>query len=373
MTAARLRRRRMSPRDRRARRPTVLVAGAFGQGNPGDESVLQAFLDALDGCEISVTTRRRGAVDGSGFRSVPSDDRIAVATTALNADLVVVTATVFKTLHPSTNRPRHSLLVNTLALTAAARAAGKPPVFAGVGAGCLDDGKAKLLARSIVSLAGPVYLRDAESAQVLRDAGVNRSLTVCSDAVWQTVNQAHGKAGSGSDRGCGRKIVVALSHLAGGPTLTRSLAETLRRLRRDGFEVVVQPWQAQHDDRMAAELVSMIGRPVEIWEPPARVDESVRQLAAARVVIGLRYHALVAAASAGVSFVAVAHEPKHHAVARRLRQVSVTPDANPDDLLNATRMALDLPTPSQHEVALERGLANQMLGDVREMAFLRYQ
>ena len=385
-TPASLRHRRKFSRNRRVTRPTVLIAGAFGQGNPGDESVLHAFLDALDGCDISVTTARQESGENAGFQAVSSNDRFAVARTALKADLVVVTATVFKTLHPSTNRSRHALLVNTLALTTAARAAGKPPVFAGVGAGSLEDGRAKLLARSIASLAGPVYLRDAESAQVLRDAGVNRPLTVCSDVVWQTLSQTSGanaryggSTGAGGRTGAsgvprsGDKIVVVLSHLADGPTLTRSLAETLRRLRRDGFEVVVQPWQAEHDDRMTAELVSMIGRPIEIWEPPAKVDQAATQLAAARLVIGLRYHALLAAASAGVSFVAVAHEPKQHAVARRLRQVAVTPDVSPDDLLNATRTALTVPSPSRQEVALERGLANRMLGDVRELAFLRYQ
>ena len=358
----------MFARGGRATVPTVLLAGAFGQGNPGDESVLHAFLDALDGCDIYATTRGRQRTCGAGFRRVPSDDRMAVARAALEADLVIVTATVFKTLHPSTNRHPHALLLNTLALTAAARAVGKPAIFAGVGAGTLEDTRARLLARSIVSLAGPVYLRDAESAEVLRDAGVNRPLTVCSDVVWQTMNVRT----TGSDRS-GGKVVAALSHLVGGPALTRSLAETLRQLRHEGFEVVVQPWQAGHDDRMAAELVSMIGRPVEIWEPPQNVAQAVTQLAAARTVIGLRYHALVAAASAGVSFVGVAHEPKQVAVARRLNQVSVTPDVSTRELLNAARTALVSPAPPQRLVDMERRLANRLLGDVRELAFLRYQ
>ncbi len=124
---------------------------------------------------------------------------------------------------------------------------------------------------------------------------------------------------------------------------------------------------------MATELVSMIGRPIEIWEPPTNVEEAVNQLAAARTVIGLRYHALVAAASAGVSFVGVAHEPKQFAVARRLNQVSVNPNATPEELLRATRKALSSPAPSRRLVEIERGLANRVLGDVRELAFLRYQ
>src|SRR5262249_38720619 len=47
-----------------SRPPRVLVAGAFGQDNPGDEWVPTAFLDALHGCDVTATVYRSGATSG---------------------------------------------------------------------------------------------------------------------------------------------------------------------------------------------------------------------------------------------------------------------------------------------------------------------
>ena len=80
--------------------PRVLIAGAFGQGNPGDECVLDAFVAGLDGCTVvatssdPTTTRRVQRCE-----AVDARDRLAVARAALGCDLVVITATVFKALH----------------------------------------------------------------------------------------------------------------------------------------------------------------------------------------------------------------------------------------------------------------------------------
>ncbi len=49
-----------------SRRPKVLIAGAFGQGNPGDQSVLNAFVSALEGCDVAATVGSAALAPGSG-------------------------------------------------------------------------------------------------------------------------------------------------------------------------------------------------------------------------------------------------------------------------------------------------------------------
>jgi polysaccharide pyruvyl transferase WcaK-like protein len=85
----------------------------------------------------------------------------------------------------------------------------------------------------------------------------------------------------------------------------------------------------------------------------------------ARLVVGLRFHALVAAAAAGVPFVAYAHELKHVGLARRLGQPAVAPGgplaatvlaalAGDDVRRRAQRRG-----PSRDAVARERELAGE--------------
>jgi polysaccharide pyruvyl transferase WcaK-like protein len=352
------------------RAPRVLIAGAFGQGNPGDESILAAFLDALNGCEIKATTTDSGpGAVPSRVSRLSSNQRAAIARAALAADLVVVTGTAFKTLHPSTRRAPHGLLVNTLLLVTACRALGRPVALAGVGAGCISDTKARWLARGIVSASGLVHIRDEESAALLRRSGVRRPLNVRADVAWPAVVPPCDVSGLELDKG--DTVVAALSHLAGDEHLTRALAEALRSLRSDGLNVAIQPWQADHDAAMAAELIAALGAPVQVRDPPRDVTVASRQLDGVRLVVGLRFHSLVAAAAAGVRFVAIAHEPKLAAVARRFDQEAVRPGVDGSTLAAACRRAFLRPAPDPAKVEEQRALANQVLGDVRELAFIR--
>jgi polysaccharide pyruvyl transferase WcaK-like protein len=78
--------------------------------------------------------------------------------------------------------------------------------------------------------------------------------------------------------------------------------------------------------------------------------------------VGLRFHALVAAAAAGRPFVAYAHEPKLAAVARRLGQPAVTPWQGGDALGAVLLSAANRPTaPSMSAVRAEVARAEESL------------
>ncbi len=347
--------------------PRVLLAGAFGQDNPGDESVLDAFVSALGECRISATVGRLPAQRPPGFRPVLAADRVAVAREAVRADLTVATATVFKTLHPSSGRSPLGLLGATLALSSAARVAGRPIAMAGVGAGNLAHPLAPVLTRAIIASAGLVRLRDEESAAVLAAAGVGRPLPVGADVVWAAVDRFP-PPGPRRPPGRGGLAVIALSHLAGGHTLVRALQETAVGLVGSGFEVVLHPWQPAQDRPMAAAVAAGCPVPVRVWDPPTDVPSAARDYRRATVLIGLRFHSLVAAASAGVPFVAVAHEPKLTGVARRLGQRAVSPAVTGPGLLGAVLEAASGPPASTSSVAAETVRAAATLDEVRSTA-----
>lgn len=318
-------------------RSRILLVGAFGQGNPGDESLCAAFLRALDDHAVVVassdpadTTRRHGVA------SVPA--RAGDAARALrHVDAVVVAGgTIFKRLHPAAGRRPNALLANTAALVAGARALGRPVALVGVGAGDLRGRLARRLSSWIARRADLVVLRDEESASVLTDAGVPSPFWIGADPVWAD----HDRLGDHllavttpprSVAGERRVVTVALSHLAGGETAERHLAAGLDELA-DTWTVRLQPWQTgggAADERLAHRLAGRLPG-AQIDPPPADVVDAARHLVATGtdVVVGLRFHALVAAGMAGRRFVAVAHEPKLAAVARRLDQLSVPPHAS---------------------------------------------
>src|SRR5918999_4155632 len=217
--------------------PTALLVGAFGQRNPGDDALLEAFVAALPSWRVLVATSSPGALANG---AVDARSPRAVGRALLRSDaLVVAGGTVFKTLHPGSGRRPLSLLLKAVGLTAAARALGKPRALVGVGAGVLDSSMSRRLSRALVRQTNLLVLRDEESAEVLAAAGAPTPFRVGADAAWTLLDPPRA-----STRASGRRIVVALSFLAGGVELPDRLAAALTPLVEEGFDVQLQPWQA---------------------------------------------------------------------------------------------------------------------------------
>ena len=310
---------------------SVLLAGAFGQGNPGDEALLDAFLRELAGDDVVVASRDPGATSAvHGCDAFAIDDRFAALRALRRADVVVVGGgTVFKRLHPSAMRHPDALLTSTLLLVSAARAAGRPVALMGVGAGDLTTPTSARLARALVRFTDLLVLRDEESALTLERIGATPPFRVGADAAWSLIDIAPPRIAPPPSN----RVVVALSrHVAADlSTFTPTFASSLRDVTRGADaltrprELVLQPWEV--DDLPLAESIAgaLAGDDVRIGQPPATFADAVVELSSADLVIGLRFHALVAAAAAGRPFVAIAHEPKLAALARRLGQPSILP------------------------------------------------
>ena len=342
--------------------PTALLAGAFGQRNPGDEALLTSFTDALPGWTTIVPAANPAAVADRRGRAIPSTAPDALSA-ALAADAVIFAGgTVFKTLAPSTGRHRHALLARGIALARGARVLGRPVALVGVGAGLLPDRRARLLARTLATSADMLVLRDEASAQILADAGVPQPMRIGADAAWTLFAPRAGSSGSADRPGRG-PLVVTLSRHAGGaqhvPTLAAGIAELLAS-RTDVDEVVLEPWQVggpEHGDdlelarEMRRALRVAARMDVTIAPPPESVRAASASYRQARVVLGQRFHSLVAAAAAGTPFVAFAHEAKCAALAGRLGQQSLRPGGAIRDVAPTIARALDGPPPDRADVS----------------------
>jgi polysaccharide pyruvyl transferase WcaK-like protein len=340
--------------------PTALLAGAFGQRNPGDEALLDAFIAALPDWDVIATA----AVPphGRDTDTVASDDPARVARAVTRADAVVFAGgTVFKELPPRTRRPPLDLLQKGAALAYGAKALGKRLAMVGVGAAPIRPGRGHRLVRRLIRQADLLVLRDEESADVLADLGAPTPFRIGADAAWTLVEQQ-----PEPERG-GDRVIVALSSEPGNGEVADELAAALVPLLAAGHKVSLQPWQvggpARPDDLdMARALAARLGGTTDIMLPPADLDEAIDVFADARLVVGLRFHALVAAAAAGRPFVAYAHEPKLAAVARRLGQPSVAPSQGGDALGAVLLSAANRPVaPSMSAVRAEVARAEESL------------
>src|SRR6185437_13141512 len=285
--------------------PTALLAGAFGQGNLGDDALLEAFVRGLPGWQLAVTTADPAAADRHGCDPVPARQSGEVARRAYAADAVVVGGgTVFKTLHPLSARWPQALLANTSALVALSSAVRRPVAMVGVGSGRLVARPARAMTRFIVRHADLLVLRDEESATEMARAGVRGPFRVGADPAW-TLLDAPDRAGANRDRSVRVIPSVMASGPDGWPAMVDHLADTVRRLTAAGTVVQLQPWQRgdrslrRTDDATVDELARRAGPSVEVLPPPTSLRAAAESMAGVGAVLSYRFHGLVAAAAPG--------------------------------------------------------------------------
>lgn len=291
------------------------------------------------------------------IETVPAMGATTARAVAGSAAVVIGGGTVFKDLHSSTGRTPGSLIRRTAALSASASAAGKPLCFAGVGAAPIRRRSSRRLARFSAKSADMLVLRDEESAAALRSAGVPEPFRIGADPAW-TVLDARDESQACADG----PLLVALSHFAGDSRTPVWLGEVLRGLCTEGMEVNLLPWQPA-DEAMAKEVARAAGGPAgpaELMATPEDLAQVCHLADASAAVLTLRFHGAVAAAAAGVPFVAVAHEPKLAAVARRMGMPAVRPLAPVETVAAAVREAIGRRL-SPGPVQLERERATDTL------------
>jgi polysaccharide pyruvyl transferase WcaK-like protein len=334
----------------------VLLAGAFGQHNPGDEALLDAFVQALPDWDHVATSSDPAHTRARGIGAVPSWSPPRVAAATRRADAVIFAGgTVFKELDPRVHRPANDLLVKAVLLAAGSKAQGKPLAMVGLGVGKLPEGAPRVLARALVRFPDLLVLRDEESAEALSHAGAPEPFRVGADPAWTLLDAPPEAHENGSDT-----VMVALSSHCGGADLGDRLVEALAPLT--GYRIKVQPWQVvgpTSDAPLARELERRLPGRVEVLPPPSNLAEARELFSAAHVVLSLRFHALVAAASAGVPFVAMAHEAKLGGLARRLHQGAVGPDEPPARVTEALQAAGQGPPPRPSAVRAEIARAEE--------------
>ncbi len=110
---------------------------------------------------------------------------------------------------------------------------------------------------------------------------------------------------------------------------------------------------------MVESLARHVGPSVEVVPRPPTIGAAVQSMVGSRVVVSFRLHAVVAAAAAGVPAVAVTHETKLGAMARRLAQGAAPVDFEPATLASLVTQAMLAPGPAPAIIKEQIALAEE--------------
>ena len=162
----------------------ILLLGAYGQNNLGDELLLATFLNIF----------KRYDLIANSTSPLETKNQFGIETFTKNADLlkylfkvkyvVVGGGSQFKTLPSVFKRNPNSLLLNIFLVTLATRLLFKKIYFISVGAGPLDTKISKLLTKLIIVFSNKVLVRDTQSFDLLHQISPNKKLISSADGLY---------------------------------------------------------------------------------------------------------------------------------------------------------------------------------------------
>ena len=315
--------------------PRVLVAAWVGSTNLGDELVFRGLrrqLQELGAVVTAVSVDPAATRATHGVATVAAGDVAGLVRAARRADLVVFGGGGLVQDQTSPwNTPYH------LSRVWAARAGRTPVVAIGLGAGPLDTRLATALTRITLAPLRGITTRDATSAGVLESLGID-GVTVAADLalslpVPDVVVDDHLVVALRPWRRRRRRLPVAVAR--GGPAapawFVAGAASALDAASvATGLEVRLVALQGDRDGPLHDQVAGRMRAPVTTCRP--HLDDVVDEVARGRVVVAMRYHALVAAVLGARPGVAIGYSPKVASLVADVGTGAVALDWSPDGL-----------------------------------------
>lgn len=300
----------------------VVVHGFYGEGNVGDEAILAATLEAI----------RQAGAEPFVFAWNPERVRADFGVPSLNPNRtrrlkvwrVLLQARAYLLgggglIKDYGGGPRS--LGEWLVWLDAARQLGVKTMTWSVGVENLLYPESKARVREVFEHVDVVTVRDAGSAERLREVGLTREIIVTADPVPHLARKHARPRG----RAARLRVLACMRHWYpyefrvpdedANQQMMSAVAGALDHLVEEhGAEVAFLPFRtlAKDDDREACRAIQQRMRSASTLydDPDPSVEMTMDRIAKADLVFGMRLHASVIATSMGIPTIAISYMPK---------------------------------------------------------------
>ncbi|MDP9469004.1 MAG: polysaccharide pyruvyl transferase family protein [Chloroflexota bacterium] len=306
-------------------REPILVVGAYGYRNTGDEAILAGLLTTLAGRRVTVVSRSPAETTAlHGVAAVGLHG--AVPALRRHRTLLIGGGGLF-----GRDVGRIGRLLPIFGLLAAAL--GRQVIVVGVGVDAGMTGTHRLLVRRLLRAADQVTVRDEASARLLREWGI---APLVEEDLSARMAPASARIGRSLLRGAGvdeRRPVIGLCLTAVNDSLTPGVmaaaADLMQRHPESQFCFIPMsqhPFVERHNDLLLARSLQAISPGLKIVEGTHHPATLLSLVGALDAVVAMRYHALLFAERAGIPLIPIAYADKSIAWLgeRRLRAVEPT-------------------------------------------------
>ncbi len=317
----------------------LVISGYYGYGNTGDEAILAALTDELRRCYPDVQLTVLSAAPEAtarqyGVEAIPRWSLPAIWRALRGADLLISGGGGL--IQDATSRlsPLYYLAILRLA-----RLAGTPYMIFAQGLGPLRCRLTRWATARCFHHSAAITVRDEPSAQLLSQLGVTTPpVEITTDpALLLTPCPSHRTDELLRELGLSEStelIGIALRSWADFDVV-RPAAALIRHLHQSqAGRVLLIPFQPEEDLNLAWRVASEAAAPVTILDQALEPRELLGVVSRLDLLVSMRLHGLIFAASAQVPAIALSYDPKVEAFASRAGQPTIElAELTPDELI----------------------------------------
>ncbi|MFA6522816.1 MAG: polysaccharide pyruvyl transferase family protein [Candidatus Peribacteraceae bacterium] len=301
--------------------PRIVLVGAYGQGNLGDEILLSSCLSKLRGARCVVASSQPDLTEAEHLISAVHAHRKfnSLLRTILRSNVVVVGGgDQLKILKSSYGRSKYSLLFLLLLLTIVCRITGKEILLLGVGIGDISSTVGTFLTRWILKHVSLVTFRDNTSYEKCISLGAANHALLGSDLAFISPKMERISVITHSRRESflGIAPTFNIDHASHYPRVVTELSLAIDGvLKEKCASAVFLPFQtsySSHNDIATSEEIvnKVINKDLCYIDRSFSIKSYSAQFESIQILWGMRLHSLILACLHAVPFIALIYDIK---------------------------------------------------------------
>ena len=122
----------------------------------------------------------------------------------------------------------------------------------------------------------------------------------------------------------------------------KNIADTCDKIVENGIDVVFIPMHGEHDEKISIEVANMMKYNAKVISKNLTMEEKMMYIKGSKLMIGMRLHALIFAATVGTPMIGISYDPKIDSYLNLIEQPSIGNVDTEWSPLELTNMALDI-------------------------------
>jgi len=312
----------------------ITLSGYYGFDNAGDEALLSAITSSIE--------RLAPEADFTVFSGLPHRTQELhgisavyymnfwkIIKTLKNTDLLISGGgSIFQDITSGRSLPYY------IGIVALARFFDKPVIFYAQGVGPITRGLSRFLMRLIGNHATIITLRDQNSMDYLHSIGVKQPpMKVTADPVFTLqptekniteMKQYFSQVNSENRPAIG----VSLRQWQTLDEYAETFAALLDKYYDKGYSIIFIPMEYPEDIAAGEKVAALMQRPSVVLQDHLTSTQLLALVGELKLLIGMRLHSLIFAASMGVPMAGISYDPKVDSFLERFGQESLPVDEN---------------------------------------------